>query len=107
MPLITFLILAYFFPDTAGSRPVKEDCPDITVTYTIEKVTDQTSKIVVKAQGGKAPYHYFFLNKKGGVLTWKTENNSYEASAKSMPASFTVVDNEGCTKKIVLKESVN
>ena len=105
MPLITFLLLAYFFPDTAD-RPGKEDCPNLTVTYTIEQVTTDKSKIVVTAEGGKAPYRYFFFNKTGGVLTWKTENNSFEGSAKSKPVAVTVVDNNGCTKKIELKESV-
>ncbi len=106
MPLITFLILAYFFPDTAD-RPGKDGLshPDSDLhhhrTGNVRKIQNRGDR-----RGRKSTYRYFFFNKTGGVLTWKTENNSFEASAKSKPAAVTVVDNNGCTKKIELKESV-
>jgi len=105
MPLITFLFLAYFFPDTAD-RHVTEDCSNLEVTYTVEKVDSGKSKVVVTVKGGKQPYRYFFFNKTGAVLTWELQNNYYLSDKNSLPKSFKVLDAEGCIKTIELNESV-
>jgi hypothetical protein len=105
MPLITFLFLAYFFPETTG-RHVTEDCQNLEVTYTVEKLAAEKSKVVVTVKGGKQPYRYFFFNKTSGLLTWELQNNYYIGDKNSLPKSFKVLDAEGCIKTVELNESV-
>lgn len=71
------------------------------------KVTDTTNGLSngeaeVTAEGGEAPYKYIFLNEKGRPLAQDYDSKTIK-SRRAGPFYCTVVDKNGCQKKIKIE----
>lgn len=100
--IISFLALN----SIVGSAPdgAFGNCDSMEVEIAVENSSrDITkSKVTVSVKGGKAPIYYVFYRPSGHLLSKNMESNSVDELSKGV-YFCSVVDAEGCTKKIELK----
>jgi hypothetical protein len=78
-------------------------CDKLSIETVVTQVPGQKhSKLVIKATGGVAPYHYVLLDKKERPVTEDFKNNEFERLAPGSYKCF-VSDRENCCKKLLIE----
>lgn len=111
MDIIPVVLLAFGLA-IGGSEPemhasAMANCESLKLTKQKEILANGSSRIELRASGGKAPYYYFFFDGKGNPLSWDFDKNQLvvKETDKKAPVTGKVVDANGCIRIIELTET--
>lgn len=103
MPIPKALLLSFILMLFLNGKPftIIKDCDYLTIELETSKIQDSNNLFTatIKANGGKAPYNYVFLDKDGNLLSFDHSQKEFK-NIKQGNYRCIVVDSQDCKKEL-------